>query len=194
MATTSFVYLDVRQHFCPQDPAQCASQPGTHFAQVLEALNLPSLLLLYHLLPIPNPNSFPIKFLAQSRCARHKGFSHPRGWNTHTKMLKYPPSRKRYYNNRFKDEGSTKNALNTYHQLMRSILSFILSSKLCLLSPNCFLISPYIFLNYKLLRTNIPNRPWTSETGTGLFFSNRMLPGGRRNYLQSDQEEMSLPL
>ena len=66
-------------------------------------------------------------------------------------MLKYLPSPyspKSYYNNQFKDEDSTKNTLNIYHQLMRSVLSFILSSKSCHLTPNCFycIYIPFFFL------------------------------------------------
>ena len=113
-------------------------------------------------------------------------------------MLKYLPSPyspKSYYNNQFKDEDSTKNALNTYHQLMRSVLSFILSSKSCHLTPNCvYCIYIHFFLNYTLLCTNIPNCSFTSETGPGLFFSKRILRGRSRNHLQNDQEGMLLPV
>lgn len=114
-------------------------------------------------------------------------------------MLKYLPSPyspKSYYNNQFKDEDSTKNTLNIYHQLMRSVLSFILSSKSCHLTPNCFycIYIPFFFFNCRLFCTNIPNCSFTSETGTGLLFSKRILTGRSRNYLQNDQEGMLLPL
>lgn len=52
-----------------------------------------------------------------------------------------------------------------------------LSSKLSHVSPNCSIVLIYIFKNYKLLRTNVPNCSFTSETGTGLFFSNRCCQG-----------------
>ena len=114
------------------------------------------------------------------------------------RVLKYLPSpysSKSYYNNQFKDENSTKKCIKHILSINEIGIKHYIKLKIMPLNPKLFLLYLHtFFLNYKLFCTNIPSCSFTSETGTGLFFSKRILTGRSRNYLQNDQEGMLLPL